>query len=129
MAMPFNLEPGNVAYVTASANVRHKAPASDDGYAGAAIKQKIPAADGVRADRDLIVASEAYIIVLRGKIDVPAASVPGIAKGAFVYVTDADNAVSAAAGAGKTVLGRVSELAGERGTPADKVRVNMDQRV
>ena len=125
----FNLEPGNVAYVVAGVAARHKTIVCDDGYAGVAIKQKIPPADGVRADRDLIAAGEAYIVALRGKCDAPAASLPGIAKGAMVYVTEATNALATAAGAGVVPLGRVSELAGERGTPADKVRINMDQRV
>lgn len=125
----FNLEPGSVAYVTAGVDVRHKTIASDDGYAGVTIKQAIPAADAPRANRDLIPAGQGYIMLLRGKCDALASDLPGIAKGAFVYVTDATNAVTAAAGAGKTVLGRVSELPGERGTPADKVRINMDQRV
>lgn len=124
----YNLEPGNVAYVVAGVNVRHKAIASDDGYTGVAIKQKIPAADGVRADRDLIVAGEAYILALRGKCDVLASDLPGITKGTLVYVVPATNAVSVTA-TNNLVLGRVSELAGERGTPADKVRINMDQRV
>ena len=125
---PFNLEPGSVAYVVAGVAVRHKAVASDDGYAGVAIKQDIPPADGVRADRDLIGAGKAYILALRGKCDVLASDLPGITKGTLVYVVPATNAVTTTA-TSNVVLGRVSELAGERGTPADKVRINMDQRV
>lgn len=129
MSSVFNLEPGDVAYVTASAPVRHKAPAADDGYVGVAIKQAIPGADTPRADRDLIAAGEGYVMLLKGKADVNAADVPAIAKGALVYITEATNAISNAAGAGKVVYGKVSELAGERGTPADKVRVNLELKV
>jgi len=125
----FNLEPGSVAYVVAGVDVRNKVVAADDGYAGVAIKQLTPAADAPRTDRNLIEAGESYLLLLTGKADVAAADLPGIAKGALVYVTEATNAITAAAGAGKLVLGKVSELPGERGTPADIVRVNMDQKV
>lgn len=122
------VEPGNVAYVTAGVAVRHKAPAADDGYVGIAIKQDTPAADVVRADRDLIAAGKGYLLMIRGIHEIPNAALPGIAKGALVYINTTTNALAAAGGAGLVVLGKVASLPGERGTPADKVKVNLNEK-
>lgn len=127
--MPYNAEPGEVAYVTAGVAVRHGAPAADDGFCGTAVKTATPSAETVRADRNLIAAGEGYTLLIDGVIEVPAASVPGIAKGALVFIDPDDNVVSAAQAGNNVVLGKVASLPGERGTPSDKVRVNLELKV
>jgi hypothetical protein len=131
--------PGHAVRVTASADVLHGQPASDDGHVGRAIKTATPASDAPRATRGVIVAGEAYNIRPRGVMEVAIVSVAGsgvaawditgVAKGQLVYVTDAGNALSLAAGAGKSVLGKVTHLAGEQGTPTNRVRVDLQQKV
>ena len=126
--MPYNAEPGHVQPVTAGVDVRHGAPAADDGYVGTAQKLHTPGADVVRADRDLIKAGEEYHLLVHGLIEVPTTNLPGAAKGDLVYITTATNAISNAAGAGKVVLGKVASLPGERGTPSGTVRVNLNEK-
>jgi hypothetical protein len=128
--MPYNAEPGKVAYVTAGVDVRHGALACDDGFCGTAVKQKTPAADTVRASRDLIVAGEAYLLLIAQVVEAPrAGALASVVKGDLVYITAADNTLATTSGAGKQVLGRVASLPGERGTPSDKVRINLRQKV
>lgn len=128
--MPYNAEPGHVAYVVAGVQLNHGDIASDNGFVGEAVKQKIPAADAARANRAIIAAGEAYVLLITGVVEAPLAGpLSAVAKGDLVWVTDATNVLVTAAGSGKTVLGRVCSLPGERGTPADKVRINLNIKV
>lgn len=124
--MPYNAEPGRVKYVTASADVRHGAVAADDGYVGTAVKQATPAADGLRADRNLIKAGEAYILIVKETIEVPNTGLTSLVKGDLVYINTTTNALAAASGAGLVPLGKIASLPGERGTPAATLRVDLD---
>lgn len=120
--------PGAAVRVTAGANVRHGAPAADDGWVGRAIKTLTPASDVPRADRNLIVAGEGYNLRVRGVMEVPDTNLPAIAKGALVYINTTTNAIDDAAGAGLVVLGKVTHLPGEQGTPTGYVRVDLEQK-
>lgn len=128
--MPYNAEPGDVAYVVAGVQLNHGDIASDNGFVGVAVKQDIPAADAARANRAIIAAGKAYLLRITGVVEAPLAGpLAGVAKGDLVYVTDASNVLATTSGAGKTVLGRVCSMPGERGTPADKVRINLNIKV
>lgn len=120
--------PGNVVRVTAGVAVRHGAPAADSGWAGRAIKTKTPAADTVRTSRDLIAISEDYNLRVRGVMEVPNATLTDIAKGALVYIDPDDNAIAASQAGNNFVLGKVSHLPGEQGTPTNMVRVDLEQK-
>lgn len=126
--MPYNAEPGHVAYVTASAAVRHGAPAADDGYVGTTVKQKTPSADGVRADRNLIAAGEAYILIIKGVIEVPNTGLTSLVKGDVVFINTVTNALATATGTNLVPLGKIASLPGERGTPAATLRVNLNYK-
>lgn len=131
--------PGHALRVTAGVDVLHGQPASDDGHVGRVIKTATPAQDATRATRGVVVAGEAYNLRPRGVMEVSIVStagagvaawdITGVTKGALVYITDATNVLSLAAAAGKSVLGKVTHLAGEQGTPTNKVRVDLQQKV
>lgn len=123
--MPYETE-AKVVRVTAGVDVRHGAPAADDGFAGIAVKTAIPSADGLRASRDLIVAGEAYNLRTKGIHEVPNTNLPSIAKGAFVYIDPDDNVIAASQSGNNFVLGKVTHLPGEQGTPTNRVRVDFE---
>ena len=130
--------PGAAVRVTAGVDVRHGQLTSDDGHVGRAIKTSTPAQDVARASRPIIVAGEGYNSRVRGVAEVQIVSqaatgvaawdLTGIAKGDLVYITDATNALSNAAGAGKRVAGKVTHLAGEQGTPTGFIRIDLEQK-
>ena len=123
--MPYE-RPGNAVRVIAGVDVRHGAPAADDGFVGRAVKTDTPAADLVRADRDLIKAGQAYNLRPRGVMEVSSTNLPGIVKGALVYIVTATNVIAASSAGGNVVLGKVTHLAGEQGTPTGFVRVDLE---
>jgi hypothetical protein len=127
--MPYNAEPGKVAYVVAHAQLTHGDLAADNGFVGEAVKTATPAADTPRANRNIIAVGEAYTLLIGKVVRAPSASLPGIAKGALVWINTTTNALATAAGTGLQILGRVSSLPGERGTGADSVRINLEQKV
>lgn len=123
--MPYETA-GMAVEVTAGVDVRHGAPAADNGFVGTAVKTATPSQHSVRADRDLIVAGELYNLRIRGIHEVPNTNLPGIVKGALVYIDPDDNVIAAAQAGNNVVLGKVSHLPGEQGTPTNRVRVDYD---
>jgi hypothetical protein len=114
----------------ASVAVRSGEPAADEGRVGTAIKTKTPAADTPRADLQTIQVGEPYNMIVHGGISIPLAGLEAAVHGDLVYITTATNALSLNnPGAGRQVLGKVVELAGERGGPLDRLRVDLDQKV
>lgn len=130
---------GDAVRVVAGIDVMHGQLASDDGFVGRVIKTSIPAQDAARATRALVLAGESYNlrprnvaevkIVSTASAGVAAWDITGVTKGALVYITDATNVLTLAAAGGKSVLGKVTHLAGEQGTPANTVRVDLQQKV
>lgn len=125
--MPYERPSASLAVrVTAHADVRHGAIAYDGGWVGRVVKTETPAADAPRTDRDLVAAGEDYNLRPHGIAEVDNTNLAGIAKGALVYITQATNAIGNAAGAGISVVGKVTHLPGEQGTPTNRVRVDLD---
>lgn len=136
--MPYNAEPGEVAYVTFSKACVHGALVTEQGFVGVAVKQETPSQDTPRSQRANIAISEAGVLLIDKVAEVPAsAPIAAPAKGLLVYIKAADNtlhlAVDALTGgvlnAGFLVVGRVASLPGERGTPSNIVRINLRQKV
>lgn len=128
--MPYNAEPGDVAYVVFSKACAHGDLVTEQGFVGAAVKTQTPAADAVRTSRNQIAVSEAGLLLISKIVEASSAGpLAGVTKGALVYILAADNTLSLAAGAGKLVVGRVCSLPSERGTPSTKVRINLRQKV
>lgn len=126
--MPYETK-AEAVRVTAGVDVRHGAAAADDGHCGRAVKTATPAADGLRASRDLIVAGESYNLRTKGTMEVDNTNLSGIAKGALVYIRTTDNVIANATNTNFVVLGKVTHLPGEQGTPMNRVRVDLEQKV
>jgi hypothetical protein len=133
--MPYNAEPGNVAYVVAPRQWTHgqlaaiAAAAGTGGICGTVVKQQTPAADAARATRNIVASGEACLLLIDKTVEAPAASLPGVVKHQLVWISTADDSLSTATGTGKIILGKVEALPGERGCPSDKVRINQRQKV
>jgi predicted RecA/RadA family phage recombinase len=124
--MPYE-RPGNAVRVTASVPVRHGALALDDDWVGRVIKTETPGADTPRADRNLVAAGEGYNLRPRGVAEVPTTGLAGAEKGDIVYI-DESNALHLTAAAGRVAAGKITHLPGEQGTPADRLRVDLEQK-
>lgn len=120
--------PGRAVPVVASAAVRHGNPAADNGLVGSAVKTRTPPQDRARADLDLIDAGEAYNLVIKDVIDVPLAGLEAAVKGSVVFIDPDDNALALAQAGNNVALGTVTELASERGGPANRLRVDLNEK-
>jgi hypothetical protein len=136
--MPYNAEPGDVAYVTFSKACTHGDLVTEQGFVGVAVKQETPSQDTPRNQRNAIAVSEAGLLLISKVAEVPAsAPIAAPAKGLMVYIKAADNTIHLAAdaltggvlNAGFLIVGRVCSLPGERGTPSNIVRINLRQKV
>jgi hypothetical protein len=122
--MPYN-RPGRGVYVTNNGTTRVNGdPVALNNIVGVCIKQKAPTIPNLPVDAKTIQAGEDFFIVAKGIVQVPA--VGGVAKGDAIYITSATSALGNASGAGIVPYGRVVELAGSRGTPTGKMRVDLD---
>ena len=132
-------------YATATAARQHGDLCAEDSVVGQAVKQKA-VGSGVAAGaaiQQAIASGEAFAIISKGVIQIPN-TVTGRAggaalnavKGSPVYVTVAAGATPAApalalAGPASATLlkvGRVVEVAGQRGTPTGLMRVDLDKK-
>ncbi len=115
---------GGHFYCTATKAVRHGAPCIEQNVKGIAVKQKDPGYLGAFADRNLVAISEQFMILHKGQVEVD--TVAGFAKGELVYIIAATNVLTESA-AGNVPYGRIVEVAGERGCPTGKVRIDLDE--
>jgi len=124
--MPYK-RPGNMKYVTATKAVMHGDPCVEENWTGVAVKQKAPSASaGSGTPQKQVAVGENFAIINKGIVLVH--SIIGAARGTLIYITAATNALTTSAG-GNVVYGRIVELGGERGTPAGKMRVDLDSKV
>lgn len=127
--MPYH-RPGVMKYATATKATWHGGPCVEGGsggtaFRGVAVKQKAPSAGaGSGTPQKLISVSEEFAIITKGVVQIDAALVSSPAVGDKLYITTATNALTK--GSGDTPFGQVIELAGTRGTPTGKIRVDLD---
>lgn len=121
--MPYN-RPGPGVYVTNSSGgtIQHGAPCLIDNFAGVAVKQQTPPWTQGYQVPALIEDGEPFFIITKGVVQVPNADISSAAKGDDVFVS-ADGTLGTS---GDAPFGRVVEVAGERGTPQDQVRIDLD---
>lgn len=112
---------GRVYYATASKEVEHGAPAEEDNFGGIAIKQQARDYDAASPAYKTIAVGEDFAILVRGEVEIAADH----ANGTLLYIDPDDNTVTETS-TNNVVLGRVTNVAGERGTPAGHIRVNLD---
>ena len=121
--MPYSTT-GKIFYTTNTTNgdLDHGQPVISEGVAGVAVKQGIPAWDTAVADLAVIADDEDFAIICKGIVQVP--EVAGFAVGDDVYITSGN--VLTETGTGNSKFGRVVEVEGERGTPSNHVRIDLD---
>ena len=118
--------PSPVYYARATKATTHGSPVIEDGVPGVAVKQKATSwGAGITGLKNIAI-NEDFLILVKGEVQVPA--IGGATKGAPVYITPATNALTLTAAAGLVPYGRVVELAGQRGTPTGKMKVDLDLR-
>ena len=122
--MPYS-RPGYMYYATATTTHNHGDPVIYDGITGVAVKQKAPSSGaGSGTPQKQIANGEAFAIISKGVVQVPN-SITAV-KGSPVYITAGHALTLTGPGAGK--FGRVVEVAGQRGTPAGMMRVDLDRK-
>jgi hypothetical protein len=123
--VPYNAD-GRIFYTTntTGGNLNHGQPVVSEGRVGVAVKTKIPAWDSTPASGKVIANNEDFSVIVKGVVQV--AEVAGFAVGDPIYVTAAGVLTETAAG--NTKFGRVTEIEGERGTPTNQVRIDLDAK-
>lgn len=117
---------GHMHYAEATKSVAHGAPVIEDNIPGIAIKQVARAWSAGLTGQATIDVGESFGIEYTGVWYVPAVS--GAAKGSLLYIDPTDNALSLSSGSDHVKFGKVKDLAGERGCPTGKQRVDLDMK-
>lgn len=127
--MPKN-RPGRIKYVTATKACVHGDLVVENGIVGVAVKQQSPAWNAAFATVKNISIGENFALINKGIVEVPLTAIAGGAptKGVPVYIVPASNAVTLTATAGNSPVGRVAELASERGGRSTHVRIDLDDK-
>jgi hypothetical protein len=113
-------------YVTAATKaVNHGDPCVENGVVGVAVKQKAPAASaGTGTPQKQVAIGEPFAIISKGIVQV--ANGISAVKGSPVYIVAATNVLTLTSGNPK--FGLCVEIAGQRGTPTAKMRVDLDKK-
>lgn len=125
--MPYN-RPGPGVYVTNGGSpVQHGSPQTVAGFVGVAVKQKVRAWSDAYSIQAQIDANEPYFLITKGVVQVgnQDAGISAAAVGTPVYITAAGVLTTTT---GTPKFGRIVEIAGQRGTPAGKVRIDLDTK-
>lgn len=126
--MPVYDRPGARFYTVATKAVQHGAPCTEENVSGTAIKQKAPGATAALSTHQTIAIGEAFAIKNKGIVEVPA--VAGVIPGDTVWINATNNVLTEAdpgVGNGRK-YGRCVEVAGDRGTPTGRMRVDLDAK-
>lgn len=122
--MPEN-RPGRGVHVkNGSTAINHADPVKNSNYVGQAIKQKGVGWELGLDAQAVIAKDEEYFLVTKGLVVVD--EVSGNAKGDAIYITS-ENVLTKTKGE-NTPFGRVYNVAGERGLPTGKVRIDLDAK-
>jgi hypothetical protein len=99
----------------------------NSGFVGVAVKQVNRAWDQGLSNQAVIDPGEPYYLITKGVVQVPNAGISANVKGDPIYITAATGALTATGPAGGK-FGRITEVAGQRGVPANKVRIDLDSK-
>jgi hypothetical protein len=126
--MPYN-RPGPGVYVTngATALTHGQACNHASGFVGVAVKQKARQWQDAYSVQATIDANEPFFLITKGVVQVSNADA-GIAaatKGTPIYINATNNLVTAT---GSPKFGRVAEIGGANGVPANRVRIDLDSK-
>ncbi len=127
--MPYN-RPGPGVYVqNGGTPIQHGTPqVSAGGFVGVAVKQKVRAWSDAYSIQAQIDANENYYLITKGVVQVgnQDAGIAASAKGTALYIIVATGVLTTTTGTPK--FGRIVAIAGERGTPTGKIRVDLDAK-
>jgi predicted RecA/RadA family phage recombinase len=123
--MPYNRPGPGVYVVNGGTAINHGAPVQQNGFVGVAVKQQLVPWDQGLSVQAVIQPSEPYFIITKGVVQVPNAGITANVKGDPIYI-GAGNVLTATTGSPK--FGRVVEVAGSRGVPPNKVRIDLDSK-
>jgi len=123
--MPYN-RPGPGVYVTNSTGdaIVHGAPCLVSNFAGVAVKQRTPPWTQGFEPVAMIAEDEPFYILTKGIVQVSNADIDEAEKGDEVWISE-DGSLGTS---GDAPFGRIVEVAGERGTPMDRVRIDLDAK-
>lgn len=126
--MPYK-RPGEGKYVTneSGGTLTHGQPFVDKtkAFVGVAVKQKaVGFGDGMAAQA-VIAEGEEFFLITKGVVQVP--EVSGFAVGDDIWIDPDDNKLTETT-TENVKFGRVVEIENERGTPANKVRIDLDAK-
>jgi Uncharacterized conserved protein (DUF2190) len=126
--MPYS-RPGYMFYATATKAVDHGKPCVENGVAGVAVKQKaVSSAAGLGGSPDPqknIAIGEKFAIISKGVVQID--NTGSFVVGNPIYIIAATNLLTATS-AGNVKFGMCVEIAGQRGTPTGKMRVDLDKK-
>lgn len=108
-------QPGERYSTVATKPLRHKQPAIEDGHPGVGLKSAQPAPmvpnAANAAAAEAIAVGEEFVIALTGAWPIEVDLLPAAAAvGDPLWITEADNALAAAGGAGLVKFGRISSI-------------------
>jgi hypothetical protein len=122
--MPYN-RPGPGVYVTNGATaITHGLPCTVANFVGVAVKQQAqPWTAGFQSPA-MIQPNEPFYMITKGVVQVPSTGLTTPTKGEAVYV----NPDGSLAATGTVKFGRITEVGGNRGTPPNSVRIDLDAK-
>jgi predicted RecA/RadA family phage recombinase len=100
------------------------------GFVGVAVKQLARTWSDAFAVQATIDAGEPYFLITKGVVQVPNTGISANVKGDAIYMTNATSVLTPTGPGSGTVskVGRIVEVAGSRGTPAGRVRIDLDTK-
>ena len=124
--MPYS-RPGPGVYVTNPHGepINHGDPVVVDNFVGVAVKQRSRGWYDGFANQAVIDEDEPFFIITKGVVQVSNEGLEDGAKGDEVYIS-APNTLEV--GGGEHKFGRIVEVGGERGTPPNRVRIDLDYK-
>lgn len=131
--MPYE-RPGAGVYVTATKVTPHNAPSTENGFVGAAVKQKALSWSAAFSATPSIAISERFHLRTKGEKQFPNntyGNLTAATLGAPVYIATTTNVLTLTGPASGTNLpfGRVSGLPGDaQGCPTGQIRIDLDQK-
>ncbi|MBO0705416.1 MAG: hypothetical protein J2P39_08855 [Candidatus Dormibacteraeota bacterium] len=122
--MPYNRPGPGVYVVNGEEPLNHGSPCVVDNFVGVAVKQRTRGWGDAFAVAAIIDPGEPFFIITKGVVQVSDEGLNGAAKGDEVWVSE-DGTLGTS---GDAKFGRIVEVAGERGTPLNRVRVDLDAK-
>jgi hypothetical protein len=124
--MPYNRPGPGVYVVNGGTPITHGTPQVASNFVGVAVKQAVRQWQDAYSIQAQIDANEPYFLITKGVVQVSNAGITANVKGDPIYITAAG--VLTATSAGNVKFGRVAEVAGGRGTPPNRVRIDLDAK-